>query len=124
MSVDKACQRLGVSLTASGHVLQSRLAPVDHRVTSTKSSKRNAAKNKQKANQQQEAPKFNMTNLAQGVIDTQAREAIKDLFPKIPVDDLHTIIGRSFQKAVLVSRLTIFTLTFCREKTLLAQRVN
>jgi len=46
-----------------------------------------------------------MTNLKQAVIDTQAREAIKDLFPKIPVDDLHTVIGRSFQKVNLDSEL-------------------
>lgn len=101
VSVDKACQSLGVSLTASGHALQSRLAPVDHGSMNTRSSKRQAAKNKQKANPQHEAPKFNMTKLEQAVIDTQAREAIKDLFPKIPVDDLHMIIGRSFQKVAL-----------------------
>jgi len=46
-----------------------------------------------------------MTNLTQAVIDTQAREAIKDLFPKIPLEDLHIVIGRSFQKVGLNSGL-------------------
>ncbi len=105
MSVEKACQSLGVSLTASGHVSQSRLAPSDLGVAISTSSNRQPAKSKKKTKQQQEGPKYNMTNLTQAVIDTQAREAIKDLFPKIPLEDLHIVIGRSFQKVGLNSGL-------------------
>ena len=35
---------------------------------------------------------------SQASIDTQAREAIKDLFPKIPGKDLHDIVNRAFDK--------------------------
>ena len=100
MSVEKACESLGVSLTAAGHVMQSRLAPMENKVAQITSAKRPNPKSKKKSKQQHDSPTYKMSKLTQAVIDTQAREAIKDLFPKIPLDDLHTIIGRSFQKVV------------------------
>ena len=62
------------------------------------SSKRSNARKKQNSKEQKSDQAFDMTNLSQAVIDTQAREAIKDLFPKIPMDDIHVIVGRAFQK--------------------------
>lgn len=37
-------------------------------------------------------------DVPQAVLDTQAREAIKDLFPKMPNKDLHEIVFRAFEK--------------------------
>ena len=42
--------------------------------------------------------------LSQATIDTQAREAIKDLFPKIPQKDLHDIVTRAFEKVCVLVR--------------------
>lgn len=36
--------------------------------------------------------------VSQAILDMQAREAIKDLFPKIPEKDLKDIICRAFEK--------------------------
>ena len=38
------------------------------------------------------------SDVSQATLDTQAREAIRDLFPKIPERDLHAIVARAFQK--------------------------
>lgn len=90
--VDKACRTLGVTLTETGRVVQSSLAFLDdetrvqHQITKKKRAKR---VNKD--------PPFDLT-LSQAIIDTHAREAIKDLFPKIPQADLHEIVARAFQK--------------------------
>lgn len=94
--VDQACMTLGVTLTASGRVLQSNFAFLDDHATGKRQSGRGPNK-KRKGRRRNASPGLDM-NLSQAVIDTQAREAIKDLFPKIPSDDLHTIIGRAFQK--------------------------
>lgn len=61
-------------------------------------SQRRKTKKKAKARGGRDSPKFDLS-LSQAVIDTQAREAIIDLFPKIPRDDLHAVISRAFQKA-------------------------
>ena len=42
------------------------------------------------------------TSLSQAVVDSQAREAIMDLFPNIPPRDLHEIVSRAFD---MVSQL-------------------
>ena len=88
---------LGVTLTASGRVVQSNFAYIDDQATGQRQIGRGANKNKTKGKRRNGSPGFDMT-LSQAVIDTQARETIRDLFPKIPSDDLHTIIGRAFQK--------------------------
>jgi hypothetical protein len=88
--VEKACMSLGVSLTQSGHVL--------------------SAQRNQQTTQHNLGPQENVTtnrlrwnapwqeDVSQAILDTQAREAIKDLFPKIPEKDLHDIICRAFKK--------------------------
>lgn len=100
-TVDQACMSLGVTLTAQGRVLQSRFAFIDDQAVVDHHQGRRLhkglPKGKQRRRGRNASPSFNI-NLSQAVIDTQAREAIKDLFPKIPPDDLHTIIGRAFQK--------------------------
>ena len=40
--------------------------------------------------------------VSQAAIDTQAREAIKDLFPKIPSKDLHQIVKHAFELVRLI----------------------
>ena len=48
-------------------------------------------------------------DVSQATLNTEARDAIKDLFPKIPEVDLNKIISRAFQKVNIapqrVSRL-------------------
>ncbi len=88
---------LGVNLTASGRVLESNFAFIDDHAKRQRQPGPGLNKKKSKGKRRNGSPGFDM-NLSQAIIDTQAREAIKDLFPKIPADDLHTIIGRAFQK--------------------------
>ncbi|KAM0806054.1 hypothetical protein BDR22DRAFT_901168 [Usnea florida] len=73
VTVEKACDSLGVTLLNSG------------RQKKKKSGVRNAQ------------PALDIS-LPQAVIDTSARETIRDLFPNIPDHDLHIVVGRSFQK--------------------------
>ena len=95
--VDQACMTLGVTLTSSGRVMQSNFAYLDDQAADQRQTGRGLNKRKLKGKKRNASPSLDMT-LSQAVIDTQAREAIKDLFPKIPPSDLHTIIGRAFQK--------------------------
>ena len=78
---------LGVDLTPSGHVIRNRMnVPLGREdeeiITANKGFSLNV-------------------ELSQATIDTQAREAIKDLFPKIPSKDLRDIIIRAFEKVSL-----------------------
>ncbi|KAL6715081.1 hypothetical protein ACLMJK_007342 [Lecanora helva] len=95
--VDEACMTLGVTLTASGRVVQSKFALIDEQAAEQRKVDRASKKKKSKV-KKQNGPQNLDISLSQAVIDTQAREAIRDLFPKIPPEDLHTIIGRAFQK--------------------------
>ena len=97
ITVEQACMSLGVSLTASGRVLESNFALLDEEIGRDELQNGRATQRKRKSGGRQEARTFDLS-LSQAVIDTQAREAIKDLFPKIPSEDLHEIVGRSFQK--------------------------
>jgi len=40
------------------------------------------------------------SDVSQAKLNAEARDAIKDLFPKIPEADLNKIISRAFQKVV------------------------
>ena len=93
--VEKACTSLGVTLTESGRVLQSSFAALNEELPTRHGKK---IKNKAKGKGRASPPKFDISQ-SQATIDTQAREAIKDLFPKIPDADLHETVARSFQKA-------------------------
>ena len=88
--VERACLSLGVTLTQTGRVVQSSFATLNEDLLRP----RPKAKGKRKG---RESPKFDLSS-SQAVIDTQARQAIKDLFPKIPAQDLHEVVARSFQK--------------------------
>ena len=81
---------LGVSLTQFGHVL-----PAQRYQQSTRQStgpRYNAITKSIRENAPQQE------DVSQAILDMQAREAIKDLFPKIPEKDLHDIICRAFKK--------------------------
>lgn len=80
---------LGVSLTRSGHIILNESNPF-HTY-----SKHNAPTTITKNTQRNDSPS---SDVSQATLDTQAREAIKDLFPKIPDKDVHQIISRAFQK--------------------------
>ncbi|MCJ1461708.1 hypothetical protein MMC07_000306 [Pseudocyphellaria aurata] len=81
---------LGVSLSHSGHVLPSNGRRLSIHL-------RQRAVNKKKNNRGLRQSPVN-NDISQATLDTQAREAIKDLFPKIPDKDIHEIICRAFQK--------------------------
>lgn len=99
--VDQACTSLAVTLTQSGRVLQSRFAFIDDQGSSNQHHGRRPAKGRNKGKKRHVSPKLDMS-LSQAVIDTTAREAIKDLFPNIPLRDQKEIVGRAFQKVCLV----------------------
>ncbi len=104
-TVDKACDSLGVTLTSTGRVLQSHLANLDERNARPTKINRAPVKKKQKSGGRSDPPLFDIDSLSQAEIDTQAREALKDLFPNMPGEDLHDIIGRAFQKVYFISLL-------------------
>ena len=123
MTVEKACDSLGVSLTTSGRVLESHLAALDESKARTGNANRQPAKKKPKSGGLNELPVFDIQSLSQAVIDTQAREAIKDLFPNIPPNDLHVIVGRSFQKVRVSLLLMMAVLILSRDKVSWAQQM-
>ena len=88
--VERACTTLGVSLTSAGRVLHTQDVPNTRlRSTRAKKAKRGSIEGKNSSAK---------SGLSQAAVDTQAREAIRDLFPKIPEKDLHQIISRAFKK--------------------------
>lgn len=88
---------LGVSLSQSGHVL-----PRNGKPPSIIPPWRSV--NKKKNTRRLRDNSIN-TDISQATLDTQAREAIKDLFPRIPDKDVHEIICRAFQKVWNTLRL-------------------
>ena len=80
---------LGVSLTRSGHVVLNESNPF-HALFKSKASANIGLANSYH--------KPSSSDVSQATLDTQAREAIRDLFPRIPDKDLHQIISRAFQK--------------------------
>ena len=79
---------LGVNLSQSGQVVRRE----QHFVAEPR--KRLKKKRKFRGDRN-ESP---ASDVSQATLDTQAREAIRDLFPKIPERDLHAIVARAFQK--------------------------
>ena len=88
---------LGISLSQSGHVL-----PNNAKTLSIHQHQRFVNKKKNTRGLHNSSID---TDISQATLDTQAREAIKDLFPKIPDKDLHEIICRAFQKVCIALRL-------------------
>lgn len=81
---------LGVQLSQSGQVIRRQ------QLMLAEPRKRSALKKKRKSRGDRNgSPK---SDVSQATLDTQAREAIRDLFPKIPERDLHAIVARAFQK--------------------------
>ena len=85
--VARACTSLGIDLTRDGRVLHNQR---NWEVT---------ARPKPRSRKWQKllAENASKPGLSQAAIDTQAREAIKDLFPKIPQKDLHDIVTHAFE---------------------------
>ena len=101
--VDQACHSLGVTLNASGRVTKSHFASLRDDELEDDQAKRRGKGKKAKGRFRKGSPKIDVS-LSQAVIDTQAREAIEDLFPRIPRLDLHEIVSRAFDK---VSKMNI-----------------
>ncbi|KAL8831273.1 MAG: hypothetical protein Q9191_000962 [Dirinaria sp. TL-2023a] len=89
--VDKACTSLGVTLRSGQVVHNHRKSPVrqDPKPNSKPKKKKNAIGKKNASPQ---------SGVSQATIDTEAREAIRDLFPNIPENDLYDIIRQAFSK--------------------------
>ena len=80
--MDKACEILHVSIDAAGRVVQSHFTSLNERVRRGLQGGAHCAD----------------IGLTQAELDSQARDAIKDLFPKIPDRDLHEVVVRAFDK--------------------------
>lgn len=85
--VAHAAQTLGVTLNKQGRVAHLPTGPSLDSQTS-----------KKRKNTQPDDKSVSSPELSQAAIDTQARDAIKDLFPNIPDKDLHEIVRRAFEK--------------------------
>ena len=90
--VEKACTSLSVTLSSSGRVIYKQGAvPVYAPVPSKKKKK-----SKKKGSILQQA--FSQIEASQAEIDTEARQAIRDLFPKIPEENLVAVVQLAFKK--------------------------
>jgi hypothetical protein len=85
--VARACTSLGIDLSRDGRVL--------HNQHDLEAAARPKPRNRKW--QKLLADNASKPGLSQAAIDTQAREAIKDLFPKIPPKDLHDIVTHAFE---------------------------
>jgi len=85
--VARACTSLGIDLSRDGRVL--------HNQQDFEAAPRPKARNRKW--QKLLTENASKPGLSQAAIDTQAREAIKDLFPKIPQKDLHDIVTHAFE---------------------------
>lgn len=100
---------LGVSLSQSGHVL-----PHSGKPPSIHQPQRSAKKKKNTRGLRDNSIN---TDISQATLDTQAREAIKDLFPRIPDKDVHEIICRAFQKVWNYSTFEVKALSSLGERS-------
>lgn len=83
---------LGISLSQSGQiVIKGRLPTRDISLHTSNTSRRN-----RNSHGLQDKPAE--TEESQAALDAQARETIKDLFPKIPDKDLQNIVRQAFKK--------------------------
>ena len=112
--VQQACQTLGVKLNASGRVTKSHFASLREDGLQDERMKHQGRGKKTNSRFRRGSPKID-TSLSQAIIDTQAREAIEDLFPKIPRLDLHEIVSRAFDKVSQRSYSLFIDLTRIRK---------
>ena len=103
--VDKACNSLGITLSRSGQILQKRhSSPPVHQTPETQTSKAlRQVKTKRQTNTNRAV--FPRLNVSQATLDTDAKAAIKDLFPNIPDEDLYRIVRHAFEKVCSASFL-------------------
>ena len=103
--VDKACNSLGITLSRSGQILQKRhSSPPVRQTPETQATKAlRKAKTKRQANTNKAV--FPRLNVSQATLDTDAKAAIKDLFPNIPDEDLYRIVRHAFEKVCSASFL-------------------
>lgn len=95
--VDQACESLGVTLNASGRVVQSWFANLDEDGRRDRFQSRQERLRKSRPLLRPADGKLR-ANMSQALIDSQARDAIHDLFPKIPARDAHDVICRAFNQ--------------------------
>lgn len=86
--VGRACLSLGIDLSLDGRVRQ-------HQQDSVANDARPSHQHGKKL--ELLGANISTSDVSQATIDTQAREAIKDLFPKIPARDLHVIVTHAFE---------------------------
>ena len=90
--VEKACTSLDVTLSSSGRVVYNqRASSVDPYVPS-----RRKGRAKKKAFIEDRGPSH--LGPSQAEIDTEATQAIRDLFPNIPHEDLLAVVRLAFKK--------------------------
>jgi len=82
---------LGLHISRLGHVIRTYHGEAENGVRKPQRKRKNPAS----------------SDVSQATLNAEARDAIKDLFPKIPEADLNKIISRAFQK------VTVGTQTIC-----------
>ena len=93
--VDQACRLLGVKLARSGYV---HFGPdFDRRSTRRM---RSSAQADQATRKHQVSATIDLVEaeMSQKELDAQASSAIRELFPKIPEEDVQQIVARAFRK--------------------------
>ena len=99
--VEKACTSLSVTLSSTGSVVYDRRAHTAGPIIRS----RRKGKPKRKAVVSKHV--FSELRASQAEIDTEAKEAIKDLFPNIPDDDLYAVIRLAFKKVRSLQSITL-----------------
>ena len=92
--VEKACTSLSVTLSSSGRVIYKQGAVSVYAPVPSK--KKKSKKKKKKGSVLQQA--FPQIEASQAEIDTEATQAIRDLFPKIPEENLLAVVQLAFKK--------------------------
>lgn len=82
---------LGLHISRLGHVIRTYRGGPENRVSKSQRKRKDSAS----------------SDVSQATLNAEARDAIKDLFPKIPEADLNKIISRAFQKVILCTYLNI-----------------
>lgn len=98
--VEKACTSLSVSLSSSGKVIYNQRPPSAGPIV------RPGRKGKPRKRKLVAKQVLSQLEASQAEIDTEAKEAIKDLFPNIPDYDLYAVVRLAFKK-VCAPRPTI-----------------
>lgn len=95
--VEKACTSLSVMLSSSGRVIYNQRDILLDSVECPKKKK----KSKKRGTVAHQIPQ--RLEASQAEIDTEASQAIRDLFPRIPQEDLDAVVILAFKKVCLPS---------------------